>query len=210
MSNCYTPINICASRTTQLLANGQPDYAANGPVVTHIPVSVGVSPQVTEGALLEQLDGCGNICASLQQPDRLSNINLAMNLCKRDYGLLGMISNGPVFTSGSNAIGFALPDPELPILPVLFETWQIAQEGSAGTGQYIHSVFPFVTWSMGDSTMENGVRVETWNGKVSPNDIGFDAGGPFNDWPGQFEGPYMEFYDDALPAIVCGEQALAS
>lgn len=209
MANCYSAVNLCAMRITKLLATGQPDYGADG-FVTHIPVSLGVSPQVTEGQLLEQLDGCGNICASLQQPDRLSNINLALNLCKRDYDLLGMISSGTVYETAGSATGFALPDPESSILPTLVETWQVAQSGSAATGQYIHSVYPFVTWSMGDSTKENGVEVTTWNGKVSPNDIGFDADGPYGDWPGFFDGPLLEFYDDDLPAIVCGAQALAS
>ena len=210
MSNCWSAVNLCALRVTQLTAIGQPDYAANGPFVTHVPVSLGVSPTVTEGALLEQLDGCGNVCASLQQPDRVTNVGLALNLCKRDYGLLGVLSSGTVFTSGSSAVGFALPDPEDAILPTLVETWQVAQDGSAGTGQYIHTVYPFVTWSPGDSTKENGVEVTTWNGKGSPNTIGFDANGPFGDWVGEGQGAYWEFYDDELPVIQCGEQALSS
>lgn len=217
MPGCLTYLNLCAVRITRLEADGEADWGADAYFVV-APISIAETPTTSEGQNLEQLDGCGNVCASSQQPDRWTGYGLTTILCKNDFELMEALLGGTVvYGSGPTAgipLGWAAPTPDETPPAVCIEGWQQTADGDNigtinGTQQYAHHIWPYVTNVPGDTTYENAVTNLQYVGKSTVNNqIG--ATGPHGDWLQPVNGPKAIQYDSALPTIFCQGESLAS
>lgn len=215
---CYTSLQLCALRVAQLTAAGRPTVpGTNKGYVTDAAIKLQVGVTLKTGADLEQQNGCGAVCAAFKSPDRIKRVDLSLDLCQWDAQLIGMLTSGGVISSGGNAIGFQFPsttgaDP----LPVCLEAWSKAwsggQQASAAftspNASYIHWVFPFVQFGIGQFTIENALMVVPLTGPGTPNAF-ITVNGPFDDWPAavaaaggitQVGGWYL---DGTLPTVAC-------
>lgn len=214
MPVCLAALNVCAIRITRLFSDGEPDFGADAFSV-HVPVSIAVTQNTYEVPAVQQADGCGELCIDVPSIVTPSGVGLVVTLCPTDYELFAMLGGGTVMTSGGEVIGYTDPPNGTIPGPVCVEAWQQTRDGDnigtiAGVQQFIHHVWPMVTFSKGDRTFENAATLQVWNGTGTVNNqIGIS--GPYGDWPAPgVLGSAGEFYDDVLPEQFCGLNSLLS
>lgn len=216
---CFTSLQLCALRVSQLTTAGRPVVpGTNKGYVTDAAIKLQIGVVLRTGVDLEQQNGCGAVCAAFKQPDRIKRVDLGMDLCQFDAQLIALLSGGGVISSGGNAIGYQMPpatgsvDPA----PICVEAWSKAWQGTqqasptftSPSAAYIHWVFPFVQWTHGQFTIENQLMVVPMTGAGSEN-RNITVNGPFDDWPAAVSaaGGMTQiggwFLDPALPAIAC-------
>lgn len=215
-STCYTSVDLCAVRVSKLTAGGAPLTGVNNGYVTDAVVSLGITITLKEGEELERINGCGDVCAVLNTPDKIKGIELSAEFCQLDAYLLEILTDVDVFTSGGNAIGFQFPAVGASPDPVCFEGWskawdvdrQAVPTFTSPDAAYVHWVFPFTRWVNGDMTLEHDLLVVPATAKGSEN-ANITQDGPFNDWPSavaQAGGVTRVggwFFDDVLPTGDC-------
>lgn len=213
-SSCYSSVDFHAMRFSALTATGEESYGARKQAISEHGFSLGVSPQVTEGAKSEQKNGRGVICAAKVGHDIVSSVNLTLQTCKLEPELHFLMSGGEEFSESGGVTGWALPDPAAAAPNgVCVEAWTAAWDGeeqavfqaAAATWRWI---FPKVKWVLGDVTLVEGVQTFTWNGKATSNSVIGD--GPERDWPSAIDGPMGYFLDVAAPAGYCGTASNSS
>jgi hypothetical protein len=187
MLGCYQSLDLCAIRASLLEADGSRTGAlVNGSAYNMRPITLSSSANITTGDTIEQRDGCGNICASITDPDVLTGYSLVLTLCQFDYELLSILTGGDLLLEGDmDVIGFEAPLTSTTSIPVEFNAWSKNYSGSSQVGApyaYKHHIWPKVQWTLGDLNLERGVLNVTVNGTASENaNLG---GGSFNDLPG--------------------------
>ncbi len=213
MPVCLASYNVCAIRTTRLFEDGEPDFGADAYSI-HVPISIAETVTTYETPAIQQPNGCGTLCVDVPAETSVTGFSIAVSLCENDWELFAMFSGGVLAGGTTNATGYADPPVGTRPPPVLVEAWQPTRDGDnigtiSGVQQYVHHVWPYVTFVKGDRTLENAATVQLWNGTSSVNNqIGAD--GPYGDWPIPCNGPKLEFYDPVLPAAFCGLNALVS
>lgn len=215
---CYTSLQLCAMRVAQLTIAGRPQVpGTNRGYVTDSAIKLQVGVTLKTGVDVEQQNGCGAVCAAFKQPDRIKRVDLALDLCQFDAQLIGLLTDGGVISSGGNAIGYQFPsttgaDPR----PVCLEAWSKAWAGTqqasppftAPNAAWIHWVFPYVQFTMGQFTIDNSLMVVPLTGPGTPNSF-ITVNGPFDDWPAAVSaaGGITQvggwFLDGVLPAVTC-------
>ena len=79
MLGCYQSLDLCAIRASLLEADGsRTGSLANGSAYNIRPITLSSSANITTGDTIEQRDGCGNICASITDPDALTGYSLVL------------------------------------------------------------------------------------------------------------------------------------
>lgn len=214
-SYCLNSVDFHAVRFSGLLATGEEQYGARQQAVSETGISLGISPQVTEGTVSEQKNGRGILCGRKVGDDSVAQVNLTLVTCKLEPEMHYLMTGGEELTDGeSDVIGWAMPDPSAAAADgVCMEAWTAAYDGEeqavyggqAATWRY---VFPKVRWVLGDINLVEGVQTFTWNGKATPNSVIGD--GPERDWPSAIDGPLGFFLDGPAPADFCGLQANSS
>jgi hypothetical protein len=214
---CFSSLGACALRVAKLTSGGVPVPGASNGYVSTALVSVGVSVEISEGDDLEQKNGCGDICATFKQPDRIKRLTLSMDLCQLDTYLINFLTGAPMYTSGGLPIGWQFTPVSSGLTTyVSFEVWSKAID--AGTqavpaftspnAAYFHWVFPKTQWTLGDVTIENGIMTVPVNGFSTENSV-LTADGPFNDWPAAVAGSGGVtsvggvFLDGSIPSGAC-------
>lgn len=219
--HCYGSLQVCATRIAALEANGQADPGASNGYISSDLIQADISLEIEEGDEFIVKSGCGNICQTFRDCDRIKRATIAIELCVLDSEMISlMVQNGTLFTDAGtgDAIGFELPafDVDCPN-GVSVEFWSKAWDGTAqatppflgGSVAYYHWVFPKVRWQLGDLTLENEILRIPLNGIAEENpNISID--GPFNDWnvdvaaAGGITNVGGWFLDDTLPTAECG------
>lgn len=216
-STCYTSVDICALRVAKLTAAGAPDTGADNGYVTDATISLGITVEVRDGEELEQINGCGAICATLKEPDKVKRVSLDLDLCQLDAFLIEFLTGASTFVDGSgDAIGQQLPAVGTEAGPTCVEAWSKAWDDSSQAVDpfttpnetYIHWVFPFTRWVQGAFTLEHQLMIVPLTGDGAENDQ-ITADGPFDDWPVEVAGVGGVtriggwFFDPALPTVAC-------
>jgi hypothetical protein len=215
-STCVTSIDICAIRVARVTEAGAPMTGAKNGYVSEAPFTLGVTVETEAGENLTQKNGCGRLIASLAEPDQISGLTLALEVCQLDAYLAEIMADCELFEDGGDAIGFQLPEIGAVPDPICFEAWSKAWEDdhqyvsdfTTPDATYIHWVFPYNRWVPGDFTLEHQLLVLPLNGKGQSNPS-ITANGPFNDWPVEVAGKGGVtrmggwFFDNTLPVGDC-------
>lgn len=218
--HCYTPLQLCGLRVAQLDASGAPDPGATNGYSTDAAISAGITLEFSAGDEFELKNGCGSVCATFEDCDKLKRAELSIDLCSLDAELLSLLVDGStLFTQSGDSIGWEAPPLSTPCpygvsVELWAKAWNLDNQALApylggATPSYFRFFFPKVSFRPGDITLENEFARTPVVGKASPNPSMTDAG-PFNDFPtgvssvGGITGLYGWFIDDAPPAAVCG------
>lgn len=212
--NCYTPILACRLRVARLDAAGSPLAGAGNLAVSDSLIKIGYSTVIKEGANLEQDNGCNVQCVKAQFPDKITGVNLTMELCHLDIELISLMTGGVLITEGGRGnVGLALPDSDAELNDrVSVEAWSLAWDGDEqatedGDPLYIRTIFPSTSWVEGDRTYEGAITRIPLTGRGRGNANFLD--GPGNDLPPGYTSAKGEYYDiGELPEATCGTSAL--
>jgi hypothetical protein len=218
MSVCLGSAKVCALRVARLADDCTAiPGSTNGAVSTAI-VRLQSSPEYDTGQEFLQKNGCGDICLSLRDLDKLKRMTLQMELCTRDLELIEILTGATLYTVDGEVAGLArrgvgADDPA----GVSLELWTraIDTQGSCGVGgqRWWRWVYPRATFTLGDTTLENGIATVNLSGFAEPNAVW--GNGPWNDWPASaFPDPdspeHFVLDADGPPAAVCGYTTVPS
>jgi hypothetical protein len=218
--HCYGSLQVCALRVAALDASGAPLPGASNGYVSDSLIQASVSLELETGDDFTLKNGCGAICQTFRDCDRIKRAAVDLELCTLDSELIALlIGAGTLFTDTGtgDAIGYELPSsaidcPDGVSLELWTKAWDGASQAAApflGAPSYYHFVFPKVRWQMGDLTMENEIMSIPLTG-IADENPGMDADGPFDDWnadiilAGGFTTVGGWFLDDTLPTAACG------
>ena len=222
---CYQSVKICAARSAELDADGAPleDMPmmgrVNGSAYNMNPRELSISPVVRDGNRVEIENGCGDICVTFEDCDKVTNYELEITLCDLDLEfLLVHVGGTAIVDAGPNTVGWIHPAATA-ARPngVEFNFWTQAFDGTqqvASPNDYWHWAFPKTTWAIGDLDFENDALEVTITGKSFENaNIGDGAG---NDFPTPITTNFGVFLasdipepgatvgDYTYPALACG------
>lgn len=214
--NCFSPILACRLRVARLDDSGAPLAGANNLVVSDALIRIGYSVVVEEGANLTQKNGCGVQCVKYQGDDKITGVNLTLELCSLDFELLEMLTGGTLVTEGGFTRGLTLPPADQELANrVSVEAWSLAWDGDEQATEgadtlTIRTIFPSTSWVEGDRTYEEGITRIPLTGRGRSNANFGD--GPGNDLPwGVYVTPKGEYVDsDPMPEATCGYQSLVA
>ncbi len=216
--HCFGSLQVCRLRVAELATNGVPVAGADNGYVTDAVIKVDVSTEIEQGDELTLKNGCGSVCQTYKDSDRLKRLSLKMDLCQLDSELISLLVGGTVIDSSGDTIGFALPSlDDDPSNGVCLELWTKAWDGSeqatpaslSNAAAYFHWVFPKATFTLGNITMENDVMTIPVEGFSNENSS-LPAHGPYNDWPaavtaaGGIVTAGGWFLDSSIPDAECG------
>lgn len=220
--NCYGSIQACRLRVGALDDAGAPDPGVGNLVVTDALIQIQSSYNIETGQEFTQKNGCGAICQTFKEDDKIKSVGLELQLCQLDYELLVLllgasaISATGLVDAGSAVIGYDLPPSTAGAQNgVSLEAWTKAWDGGSqpasmgGDPLYHHFVWPKTTWVPGQRTLQSGILVIPVTGTGFENPLAGD--GPLNDWPVYGpQGAEQVFLDDAIPDAACGAQELVA
>lgn len=222
-STCITSVDFCAVRVAKLTSAGAPSAGASNGYVSNDAITLTITVTLKTGDELEKVNGCGDICAVLNQPDQIKGLELSAEFCFLDAYLLELLTGASVFSSGGEAVGQQFAAVGSSADPVCFEGWSKAWDNdrqaspafTSPNAAYIHWVFPFTRWVQGDQKLEHDFMTvpATAKGSENPNITG---NGPFDDWPAVVAGQDGVtriggwFYDAVLPTATCDYVAVTS
>lgn len=216
--HCFGSLQVCRLRVAELGTNGVPVEGAATGYVTDAVIKVDVSTEIEKGDELTLKNGCGSVCQSYQDYDRIKRLSVKMDLCQLDSELISMLVGGDLYDTGGDTFGYALPSVnDTPPAGVCMELWTKAWDGTeqatpastSNNAAYFHWVLPKATFTLGHITMENDIMTIPVEGYSNEN-TSLPAHGPFNDWPaaitaaGGITSPGGWFLDDAIPDAACG------
>ncbi len=220
--HCFGSLQVCATRVGKLDVNGAPDPGANNGYVTDALIQAGVTLDIRDGDEFELINGCGGICQTFKDCDRILRASISLELCTLDSELISLLlPNGQLFTDTGtgDAIGFELPpsDEDCPFgtsLELWTKAWDQNQQATppflgGSTIAYFRFFFPKVRWQLGDLTLENEILRLPVNGIAEENDQ-ITVNGPFNDFnvdvaaQGGITNVGGWFLDGTIPTAQCG------
>lgn len=204
MYGCYTSADLCAVRISVLNEDGTPIFSnTDGSAYDMTPVSLQISPTSSTGDTFEQRDGCGNIRFTRTNPDTNTGADLTLQIVNIDHEFIARALGTSIIVDGSaENIGVAYGTATG--APVEFHAWAKAFSDSspvASPRTYVHHVFPYVTWTVGQQTLQQNARLITLNGTATSSSTIGDGG--FGDIPETIEPGiayyWAEFLADDIP-----------
>jgi len=218
--HCFGSLQVCALRAAKLDASGVPEAGASNGYITDSLIQAGISLELETGDDFTLKNGCGAICQTFRDCDRIKRASVDLELCQLDSELISLLlDSGTLFTDtlSGDAIGFALPGSTVDCPDgVALELWTKAWDGSAQAEApfllaptYFRFVFPKVRFQMGDLTLENDIMRIPLVG-IADENPNMPSDGPFDDWNADVDsaggittvGGW--FMDDTLPTATCG------
>lgn len=209
-SNCFHTMQLCRLRVARLEPNGVPDPGTGNLYITDAQISLTLGLDVSEGDEFEVKNGCGDICFAFTDVDRIKGLNLELALCSADPELFELLTGGDRLTSGSETVGYALPEVGSAGNEngCSIEAWTKNITGSDLDPDfpYVRWVFPKTRWTFADKTFENGPITHSFTGQGYENSNWHD--GPANDWDYTSNRLFQFAGDISLPTAACGAQTL--
>ena len=191
--SCYGSARI----TTVRIAELDPDTLAplpgadNGLTIDH-QILLSFDPVLRTGEEIEQVNGDGELCISLQEDDQLKRFTVRLQVCRKHPVLDSKLTGASLFTDAGSPVGAQAPAAGASLSsPVCIEAWTRAIEVTAQAVapvtspdlSYWHYVFPYVHGMVPGSTeLGSGAHLFEYNGRADENGA-ITANGPFNDWP---------------------------
>lgn len=192
--HCFAPLQACRTRVAALESNGAPDEGADSGYVTDALIDASIGFEIEEGAEVIQKNGCGAICQTFKDDDKIKRATIALNLCTLDFELIWLMVGGDLFTKGGDTFGWkppklADPAPNGFCLEIWAKAWDGSQQASPAStnseAAYFHFVFPLTKAQIGDFTVEGeNFTVIPING-FSTENSNITINGPFDDWPAE-------------------------
>jgi hypothetical protein len=204
----------------QLNPDGSPDAGAANGYSTDSLIDAAIALEFSEGDSFEVKNGCGGVCATFEDCDRLKRAELTLQLCTLDAELLSLLVAGStLFSQLGDSIGWEAPPLSTPCsdgvsVELWAKAWNVDSQAlppylGGTTPGYYRFFFPRVVFRPGDVTLENEFARTPVIGKASTNP-GMRDDGPYQDFPTGVSGAggitnlYGWFIDDAPPPAVCG------
>jgi hypothetical protein len=159
-------------------------------VATAAIVRLASSPDYEAGQEYLMKNGCGDIIIYTKEADRLKRVGITLELATKDFELIEMLTGGTLIVDGTgNNIGIARRgvgrgEPTY----VSLEIWTTTIDANGpctdltGDPGYYRVIFPRCTFTVGESTYENGVHMVSLTGFGTNNPQW--GNGPWNDFPG--------------------------
>jgi len=219
--HCYGSLQVCALRVAKIDAAGSPVSGARNGYISDAIIQAQIQVEVEQGDEFTLKNGCGAICQTFKDCDRVKRVTIDMDLCQLDSELLSLLTSGSniLDISSSESIGYELPEARDACSDgVSLELWTKAWDGSyqatppvygGSTESYWHWVMPSVKFQIGQLTLQNDVLVVPVKGFGNDNPR-ITSNGAFDDWPsdivarGGITSSAGWFLDDTLPTAVCG------
>lgn len=213
---CFSSVQLCRLRACLLDETGKPDPGETSLIVTDVLIDLGYKLVLKEGAKVEQENGCGDLCLSFQDRDKIQSVDLTMTLCKLDAALIELLTGSHLVIVNDVIRGFTVTDADEEIdREVSIEGWSLAYDfdepavvdGDVWRNRFI---FPRTTWTLGDGKLANEPFAVPLTGRGKSNSQFGD--GPANDLPwDEYTRPMgVWFDDDPLPDAYCGYQTLVA
>lgn len=222
---CASAILLCALRATRLNADGSLAPGPNNVYITNNPISMTPTPNIKQGIDVQQVGGCGCVCASYKGPDALLRFDIDLELCAWEPGLLEITTGAALVVDDSDvpvAIGNSWPMnigcnvPTQP--PFALEAWaqNFLPDGSqvADPASYQRFVWPMAFASLDAFTLGadfGNPKLKLWT-RANP---AWGPQGPYGDYPAtaaELEAGGGEFQDssDHVPVAECNYQTASS
>lgn len=207
---CGVSLHVCRIRVTRLDSVGNVAGGADNSYVSDKPISVQLTPTIETGADTTLKGGCDVILATYQGPDLLKGFELEFAKGAIEPAMEELMLGGTLIEDDSTVpvpIGLWHPGSDDVQAAVAFEFWTDVWEGSAQNADwpFIHHVYPYTTWRMGQQTFENDFAQPTLSGKARANSAW--GSGPYGDQPEPIpaNSPGGFFYtDEPTPDAACG------
>src|SRR5262245_52346481 len=111
---CFGSMQVCAYRVTQLNSNDTPWNGAGHGLANNSLIDATIEPVYEDGADNTQKNGCGQICQTYKDCDKLKAFNVSLNLCVLDGQLQQFLMGGYAFKDTAGAglndiIGYEYP-----------------------------------------------------------------------------------------------------
>lgn len=196
---CWNSADLYAVRFSLLDTDGSPLCGeTDGTVYTMKPVSLQVTPTVDTGESVTTRDGSGEICYTRTDPDIETGADLVLTLCNFDPEFIALAVGAEVFAANGEP-GWAKGTQTA--TPVEAHFWTRTKDGSsnvASPNNFWHHVFPNVTWTLGNYTLQRDALQMVLNGTATESST-LGTGG-FSDVPVVTD-PYwvMAFTADDAP-----------
>jgi hypothetical protein len=213
--HCLASIHLCRIRVTRLDALGNPAAGPNNFYVSDKPISIGVTPVVSQGSDTELRGGCDCIIAQRKGNDLLKRFTLQLDLGVLEPALIEMLTGGDAIIAGGVPIGVWWPSgiscSDAQAQPnVCVEGWQDAwaDDQQDATLPYVHWIWPSVRWQIGPHTLQNDFNQPQLNGETRANSQW--GTGPFGDLP-EAAGPLGGWFFEATvpPTADCQDVAVS-
>lgn len=229
---CVAQYDVCLLRAGRLQSTCGPTYAANAGILTSSIVSMTATPEIEEGATVEQKNGCGDIVFTVIKCDKVKRWNLSGELVFADVEAMELLFGGSLIlgavggTFAGKAIGYAAPGPDDSCNNgVALEVVTKSGAGGAGACQvsgagseypaYTGHIFPRALMTLGERQFAEGAIRVAFTGKAEANPNYGE--GPWGDWStvaaGTFPSSsgYVQIGYEALPVpngftVSCGYQ----
>lgn len=213
-AECLASIHLCRLRVTRLDALGNPAAGPDNFYVTDNPLSLGVTPVISQGSDTELRGGCDCLVATRKGNDLLKRFTLQLDLAVLEPALLAMLVGGDVIEDAGDKVGLWWPsgiscaDVQQP--NVCIEGWQDAWEDDHQFDvlPYVHWIWPSVRWQIGPHTLQNDFNQPQLNGESRANPLWGE--GPYGDLPEAAEPLGGFFFTDIVPPDpLCDDQTVA-
>lgn len=200
-----------ALRVTKLGSTGAPLVGAENSWVTNAFMSMGFTPEYTEGEEIEEKAADGSVCVYYKMPDVLKRVTFELAICNPEPELQALMVGGTVLEVLTEPVGYAAPETGVDATPngVSIEVWSraIVAGKPAVVNPFWRWVFPYAQMKLsGDRTLENGMMANTFEGWGVGNADWGD--GPQNDWDHTSERAYQHARAAAFPTGINGFQAV--
>ena len=212
---CGIEFGVCAIRVTRVDAVGNV-IAGNNAYVTDKVINVGVNVNKETGQTFSLRNGCGCSLVRFRSFDVFNWFEFSLVKAGLEPELEAFLLGAALVTDGGDKVGIAYPgaiDCEDSEPAVAFEFWTKQLVGSAQSAQFpwVHHVYPYTTWSLGNNTHSEEPFQETVDGFSRTNSLWGD--GPYGDGPpnGVYigEGAWWET-DVEPPTAECNAQPVTA
>ena len=183
--NCGVSFGICAIRVTKVDAAGNVVAGDNSYVSNNV-ISLGLTPNIEEGATFSARSGCGCSIARFKASDTFNWFEFTLAQAALEPELMALMLGSLTIEDGADVVGQAFSgalgcDEDEPAVGFEFWTQHVVGSGQDGTYPWIHWVFPKTVWRLGDNTFEEGIANPTVQGFSRTNTQWGD--GPYGDGP---------------------------
>jgi hypothetical protein len=222
-ANCVGSLQVCRIRVAKLTPGGLPDAGSDTGYVSDAIIQAGISVELETGDDFVLKNGCGNLCQTFKDADRVKRVNVDMEFCQLDSELVGLLVGADTFYDSMEnvTIGASLPSstavaPDGVALELWTKAWDSNQQanaaligGDSNDVLYFRWFFPYVRFQLGSMTLQNDIlRIPVSGYGQENSDMPVD--GPFEDFPaavvaaGGITTAGGWFLDDTLPEAQCG------
>jgi hypothetical protein len=197
-----------ALRASKLAVSGAPLAGVDTAYVTSKFMTLGFTPEYTEGDEVEEKAADGSVCVYFKLPDILKRVTFTLTICAPSPELTEILVGGTLLDDGGSPpdiVGYASPLTGVESTPfgISLEVWSRAVEGGrlADPNPYWWWVFPSVQMRLsGERVLENGMLANTFEGWGVGNENFAD--GPGDDWPYTSASPFQYARTATFPSGV--------